>query len=65
MPIIDVSIAEGRSQEELRAFADALHSAAASTVGAKPENTTVLIRQVPKTQWSRGNVTIAEREAGA
>lgn len=65
MPHIDVSIAEGRTPEQLRAFISALHAAAESTVGATPDNTVVIIREVPAHGWSRGDVTIAERRAGA
>ncbi|MBM6622083.1 tautomerase family protein [Micrococcaceae bacterium RIT802] len=61
MPLIEVSIAEGRSPEQLRAFVSALHRSAEETVGALPDNTTVIIREIPKTHWSRADVTIAER----
>ena len=60
MPLIDVSIAEGRSPDQLRALVSALHRAAEESVGALPENTTVIIREVPITHWSKGNRTIAE-----
>jgi 4-oxalocrotonate tautomerase len=60
MPLIDVSIAEGRTPDQLRALVSALHRAAEETVGALPQNTTVLIREVPATHWSKGDVTIAE-----
>ena len=63
MPIIDVSIAEGRSAEQLRSLITALHRAAEATVGATPDNTVVLIREVPTTHWSRADVTIDERAA--
>lgn len=59
MPLIE--IAEGRSPEQLRAFVSALHRSAEETVGALPDNTTVIIREIPKTHWSRADVTIAER----
>ncbi|MGO2111147.1 MAG: tautomerase family protein [Pseudoclavibacter sp.] len=65
MPFIDVSIAEGRTPDELRAFITALHHAAEQTVGATPDNTVVVLREVPTAHWSRGDVTIAERRAGA
>jgi 4-oxalocrotonate tautomerase len=64
MPLIDVSIAEGRSPEQLRALVSALHHAAEETVGAVPENTTVIIREVPTTHWSKADRTIAERHSG-
>lgn len=65
MPLIDVSIAQGRSPEQLRALVSALHRAAEQTVGAAPENTTVIVREVPTTHWSKADRTIAERNSGA
>jgi 4-oxalocrotonate tautomerase len=65
MPLIEVSIARGRSPEQLRSLIDALHRAAESSVGAAPENTTVIIREIEHEHWSRGNQTIAERNAAA
>ena len=64
MPLIDISIAEGRSPEQLRALIDGVHRVAESTVGAAPENITVIMREVPHAYWARGNRTIAERAAG-
>lgn len=60
MPLIDVSIAKGRSPEQLRAFMNALHQAAVQTVDAKPENITVIVREIEHEHWSRTNVTNAE-----
>lgn len=62
MPLIDVSIGRGRSPHQLRAFIDALHHAAETTVDAAPENITVIVREVEREHWSRSNVTIAERD---
>lgn len=61
MPLIDVSIAQGRTPQQLRAFISALHQAAEQTVGATAQNTTVIIREIPTTHWSKGDQTIAER----
>ncbi|MDI2098295.1 tautomerase family protein [Ruicaihuangia caeni] len=65
MPLIDVSLARGRSPEQLRALIDALHNAAETTVDAAPENITVIIREVDHEHWARNNVTIAERNGAA
>ncbi|GAA2140376.1 hypothetical protein GCM10009825_28040 [Arthrobacter humicola] len=65
MPLIEVSIARGRTPEQLRSLISELHRAAESSVGAAPENTTVLIREIEHELWSRGNQTIAERNAEA
>lgn len=61
MPLIQVSIAEGRSPEQLRSFISALHQAAERHVGALPENTTVIIQEIEPAHWSKADMTIEER----
>ena len=65
MPLIDVSIARGRTPEQLRALMHALHAAAETTVGAASENITVIVREVEREHWSRTDTTVAERDAAA
>ncbi|MGO1545285.1 MAG: tautomerase family protein [Gulosibacter sp.] len=63
MPLIDISIAKGRSPEQLRALMDGVHRVAVETVAAAPENITVIVREVEHEHWARTNQTIAERNA--
>ncbi|MGQ7788234.1 tautomerase family protein [Nesterenkonia sp. K-15-9-6] len=63
MPLIEVSIAVGRSPEQLRSLISALHRCAEQEVGAAPENTTVILREVPTTHWSKADRTIEERRS--
>lgn len=65
MPLIDISIARGRTPEQLRALIAGVHEVAASTTGAADENITVIVREVEKDLWSRMNTTITERESAA
>lgn len=65
MPLIDVSIARGRTPEQLRALIHALHAAAETTVDAAPENITVVVREVERELWSRTDTTVAERDAAS
>ncbi|GGC35053.1 hypothetical protein GCM10010974_16860 [Brevibacterium sediminis] len=65
MPLIDISIARGRTPEQLRALIAGVHEVAASTTGAADENITVIVREVEKDLWSRTNTTITERESAA
>ena len=65
MPLIDVSIARGRTPEQLRALMHALHAAAETTVGAASENITVIVREVEREHWSRTDTTVAERDAAS
>ena len=63
MPLIDVSIARGRSPEQLRALIAALHEAAVRSIDAVPDNVTVVVREVETELWARNGITIAERAA--
>ncbi|MGW0035427.1 tautomerase family protein [Gordonia sp. NPDC003376] len=65
MPFIDVTIAQGRSPEQLRALMHELTMAAHRTLDAPVANIRVVVREVPTTHWSAGDVTIAERQAAA
>ncbi|WP_448262389.1 tautomerase family protein [Microbacterium aurum] len=63
MPLIDISIARGRTPEQLRALIDGVHRVAETTVDAAPENITVIVREVEPAHWARGNTTITERHS--
>ena len=65
MPLIDVSIARGHSPEALRALITALSQAAVTAVDARPERTTVILREVEHEHWATGDTTIAERNSSS
>lgn len=61
MPLVEVSLARGRTQEELRALIHGLHAAVRTSIGARDESIRVIVREVPRTHWASGDVTLAER----
>ena len=63
MPIVEVTLVNGRSPEELRAMISAVTTAVFETVAAPVESIRVIIREVPTTHFAAGDVTIAERRA--
>ena len=65
MPVVEVTLVEGRAPEQLRAMIGAITTAVAETVAAPRESIRVFIREVPTTHFAAGDVTIAERRAGA
>ncbi|MFV0462681.1 MAG: tautomerase family protein [Nostocoides sp.] len=65
MPIIDVTLAEGRPPEKLQALVAALTQAAHEAVDAPIESIRVILREVPRTHFAAGGVTLAQRAAGA
>lgn len=64
MPLIEVTLVEGRTPEQLRALITALTAAACDTVDAPRESVRVVVREVPATHWAAGDVTVAERRTG-
>jgi 4-oxalocrotonate tautomerase len=63
MPLVEVTLVEGRSDEQLRTLISRLTAAVVDAVGAPKENVRVVLREVPATHWAAGDVTIAEKRA--
>lgn len=63
MPLVEVTMVEGRTPEQLRALISALTTAVVETVDAPRDAVRVVVREVPTTHWAAGDVTIAERRA--
>lgn len=60
MPLVDVTLTEGRSADQVRDLIHALHEAVHHTTGARSEYIRVIVREVPRTHWATGDVTVAE-----
>jgi 4-oxalocrotonate tautomerase len=56
MPIIEVTLLEGRSQETKQRLIDALTNAAIEAVGAPRENVRVMIWEIPPQNFAVGGV---------
>lgn len=56
MPIIEVTLLEGRSQATKQRLIDALTSAAVETVGAPRDSVRVMIWEIPPQNFSVGGV---------
>jgi len=61
MPLIEVTLAEGRSPEKLRALITRLTEAVVETEVAPKGSVRVILREVPPTHWAAGDETLAER----
>ncbi len=62
MPLVEVSLIEGRTPEQLRSLITNLTEAVQTSVGAAPEAIRVIVREVPATHWAVGGVPLAERD---
>ncbi len=65
MPLVEVTMAEGRTPEQVRALLHAVTQAVHESVDAPIPSIRVVVREVPRTHWSAGGVTIAERDQAA
>ena len=63
MPLVEVTLVEGRTPEQLRALISRLTAAVVDALDAPKENVRVVLREVPTTHWAAGDVTIAEKNA--
>jgi 4-oxalocrotonate tautomerase len=62
VPLIEVTLAEGRSPEQIRAMIHEVHEAVLQTVNTRPEHIRVIVREVPRTHWATGDLTIREMD---
>lgn len=63
MPLVEVTMVEGRSPAQVRALISGLTAAVVEAVGAPQAAVRVVVREVPATHWAAGDQTIAERRA--
>lgn len=63
MPIIEVTLLEGRSPEAKEALVSSLTAAAVSAIGAPVESVRVILREVPPAHFAVGGESIAARRA--
>ncbi|MEV5410036.1 tautomerase family protein [Thermopolyspora sp. NPDC052614] len=65
MPLVEITMIEGRPPERVRALIHEVHEAVRRSLEAPPESIRVVVREVPPTHWAAGDVTIAERRAAS
>lgn len=64
MPSIAISIAKGRTLQQIRNLIDDVHKAAVDTVDAVDENVVIVVQEIEHEHYSRGNLIIKESRAG-
>ena len=63
MPLVDITMAEGRSEESIRALIAAVTDAVERTVAPRRETIRVIVREVSTDRWANGGVTLTELRA--
>ena len=62
MPLLQVSIVEGRSPELKEQLIRDLTATVVETLALKPESVRVLIQELPKTHWGTAGQSMAKRD---
>jgi len=65
MPLVQVSLREGRTPQQLRSLISALTAAAVDALDVPKESVRVIVTEVPATHWAAGDVTLEERSRHA
>ena len=65
MPLVEISMLAGRSSEAKEKMIQEVTDAVVRTSGAPPEAVTVIIRDVPRTDWARAGVPYSKTGAGS
>jgi 4-oxalocrotonate tautomerase len=63
VPLVEITLVEGRSPQQLRALISKVTQACVESVDAPLESVRVVLREVPPTHFAAGDETIAERQA--
>ena len=63
MPFVEITLTEGRSEEQLRTLISKVTHAVVDSVDTPLESVRVVLREVPTTHFAAGDVTIHERRA--
>jgi 4-oxalocrotonate tautomerase len=60
MPLIEITMIEGRSPEMKKELMKNVTNTVAETINAKKETIRIVIREVPKEHWAVGGVPMSE-----
>ncbi|GAK14249.1 4-oxalocrotonate tautomerase [Geomicrobium sp. JCM 19039] len=63
MPLIQVSIMEGRSEEKIEKLIHELTKTTAETLGSPIENVRVLVNEMPTTHWGIAGESVAKKKS--
>ena len=65
MPLIQVDMFEGRTDEQVQAYCHALTDATCRLLGCTAADVTIVLRDVPRSRWSTGGVLWSDTVRGS
>jgi len=64
MPVVEITMRAGRTDDQVRALVSKVTNAVVETVGVTPDRVRVLVRELEATRIGVGGVTAADAEQG-
>ncbi|WP_329142593.1 tautomerase family protein [Streptomyces sp. NBC_01456] len=65
MPLIEAILVGGRTPDGIRSLIPELTEGVVKALGVPQQSVQVAVRELPKTHWAAGDVTVAERETAS
>jgi 4-oxalocrotonate tautomerase len=65
VPLVQISLAAGRSSQQIRSLISEITAAVVRSVDAPLGNVRVIVTEVPPGNWAAGDVTLDERAGAA
>ena len=62
MPVVQVSVRQGRPPERIRKMISAVTTAVAESLDAPKDSVRVIVTEVPPQHWATGDVTLQEKD---
>lgn len=62
MPLLNIQILEGRSEEKINNLIKNVTETVSNTLDSPQENVRVIVNEVPKTHWGIGGKSALERK---
>ncbi|WP_153731482.1 2-hydroxymuconate tautomerase family protein [Sporosarcina obsidiansis] len=60
MPIIQVQVLKGRSDEQIKGLIEDITEAAVTNLQVRPEQVRVVVTEIAETHWGAGGLTMKE-----
>ena len=60
---LEVTLAEGRNPDQIRAMMHEVHEAVLRTVDTRSQHIRVIVREVPRSHWATGDLSLHEMDA--
>jgi len=62
MPVVQLTLREGRSKEQIQRVIEGLSHVVCTEIGVEPQDVTVLVTELPATHIGKSGTTLSEKQ---